>query len=354
MAPPKQIKRKGRAGRGKAASPDPLLLKAQILLARARFSPGAFDARDGKNFRGALAAFAQDRGLAATKTLNQEIFDALQSGGGDPVLIDYTVTEADVSGPFAETIPRKMEEQADLKALDYTSAREMLAERFHMSQDLLAALNPGSSFDKAGVTIVVAAVPAMERGKPTGQGKARAKSQGTGQAKNESRDAAKASDKPDVKSGDEPRPEGRPTEQDRPVVTRIEVDKASRQVRAFDREGKLRAFYPASIGSKEKPAPSGSAKVETVAYEPTYTYDPKYAFKGVKATEKFMLQPGPNNPVGLVWIDLSIPSYGIHGTPDPEKVGKTESHGCIRLTNWDVRDLAMMVERGAKVEFKDE
>ena len=109
--------------------------------------------------------------------------------------------------------------------------------------------------------------------------------------------------------------------------------------------------YPASIGSEEKPAPSGSFKVTSVAFDPWYQYNPKYAFKGVKTNKPFKIAPGPNSPVGLVWIDLSIPSYGIHGTPEPENIGKTESHGCIRLTNWDARDLASHVPKGAKVDF---
>lgn len=113
-------------------------------------------------------------------------------------------------------------------------------------------------------------------------------------------------------------------------------------------------YYPASIGSSEKPAPSGETTVKGVAFDPVYTYNPKYGFKGVKTKRKFSIKPGPNNPVGLVWIDLAIPSYGIHGTPEPERVSKTESHGCIRLTNWNARDLAKHVARGAKVAFKDD
>lgn len=341
--------------------PDALLLKAQVLLDRAHFSPGAIDGRDGENFRGALSAFAVAQGLPATTTLNQEVFDKLQAAGTEPVVVDYTITEADIAGPFVEKIPAKMEDQASLEAMGYTDAREMLAERFHMSRDLLGALNPEAAFDKAGTTIAVAGVSAMERGKPKAATKARAKGKAKDGDKDEAKkevaktDETKTDENKNV--GTEAKGDGIPEAKsdDKPKkVTRIEVDKSSRQVRAFDSDGKLRAFYPASIGSEEKPAPSGSAKVEAVAYEPTYTYDPKYAFKGVKAKEKFTLRPGPNNPVGLVWIDLSIPSYGIHGTPEPEKVGKTESHGCIRLTNWDVRELAGSLERGATVEFKDD
>ncbi|MCI9879922.1 L,D-transpeptidase [Methylobacterium goesingense] len=255
-------------------------------------------------------------------------------------------------------MPPKMEDQADLDALGYTSPREMLAERFHMSPDLLGALNPDADFGKAGTTILVAAVKPLETGKPTAEEKA-AKKQAQEASKKEAgkkdtskdarRDAGKAAEAKDA-GAQAPDLKDRDTKD----VTRIEVDKESRNVRAFDKDGTLVAFYPASIGSEEKPAPSGEAKVAGVAYAPTYTYNPKYQFAGVKAKTKFTIPPGPNNPVGVVWIDLSIPSYGIHGTPEPEKVGKTESHGCIRLTNWDARDLANRVSRGAQVVFKDE
>jgi lipoprotein-anchoring transpeptidase ErfK/SrfK len=293
--------------------PDPLIVKAQVLLDRAHFYPGAIDGRKGENYQRALSAFAVAQGLPATDELTPDVWAKLQATSDKPTVTDYTLTDADASGPYVDKIPPKMEEQADLKELGYTNPREMLAERFHMSRDLVSALNPGKPLDKSGTTIAVAAVDPMSLDKP--------------------------------KAKDLPRD---------PKVERIEVDKTSRDVRAFGADGKLLAYYPASIGSTEKPAPSGDTKVKGVAFDPDYTYNPKYAFKGVKAKHKFTIQSGPNNPVGLVWIDLAIPSYGIHGTPEPEKVGKTESHGCIRLTNWNARDLAAHVARGAKVDFKDD
>jgi lipoprotein-anchoring transpeptidase ErfK/SrfK len=281
---------------------NPVTIKVQVLLDRARFSPGVIDGRGGENLDKAIAAFAQAQGLGGEGKLTKEVFDKLAATSSDPMLVDYAITEQDLKGPFVKKIPSKMEDMATLDRLGYTSPVEELAETFHMDESLLRALNPGKDFEKPGTTILVANV------------------------KNE---------KPGEKVG------------------KIVVEKGQHALRALDKDGKLVAFYPASIGSEEKPAPSGSYKVERVAQNPTYTYNPKYKFKGVKSDKPFTIKPGPNNPVGAVWIDLSLESYGIHGTPEPSKVGKTYSHGCVRLTNWDVKQLAAMVEKGTPVEFVD-
>jgi lipoprotein-anchoring transpeptidase ErfK/SrfK len=221
----------------------------------------------------------------------------------DPIVVDYTISEEDVRGPFLDKIPNKMERMKDVADLAYTSPREKLAEKFHMSPELLSALNPREKFDKAGHTIVVANVPTKA-----------------------------LSDK----------------------VSRITVDKTNQELRAFGPDGKLLAYYPATVGSEEKPAPTGTLKVTTVKKNPTYHYNPAYAFKGVRTKQPFTIQPGPNNPVGLVWIGLTGEGYGIHGTPEPSKVGKTQSHGCVRLTNWDALQLASSVSKGTRVDFLGE
>jgi lipoprotein-anchoring transpeptidase ErfK/SrfK len=277
-------------------------IKAQVLLDRAGFSPGTIDGRDGDNFENALRGFQKKNGLEQTGQLDKATWDKLTQGT-EPALIEYTITAADVKGPFAEEIPAKYEDKAKLKRLDYTSAAEMLAERFHMDQDFLEALNRGKALDKAGTAILVANVNV----KPVSLAKA----------------------------------------------AKLEVDKGNGVVRVLAKDGALLAAYPASVGSEEKPAPSGTLKVVRIAHGPTYTYDPAFKFRGVKADEKLHIAPGPNNPVGSVWIALNEKSYGIHGSSEPSRVGKVDSHGCVRLTNWDALALAKMVRKGTVVVFID-
>src|SRR6476660_261046 len=295
-----------------AVSDRALIVKIEVLLDRDGFSPGEIDGKNGDNFRKALAGFQQAKNLRASGKLDADTWYALLSENTDPPLTSYTISESDVAGPFSKHIPSDLERKSELQGLSYNSPQEELAERFHMSQHLLRQINPHARFDQTGENIVVANVEPM--------------------ALHDSQDTVKAV------------PPRKQSRKDASVAT-IVVEKASRDVRAYDKDGKLLRFYPATIGSSEKPAPSGTFEVRRVAYNPDYHYNPKFAWKGVKAKEPLTIKPGPNNPVGLVWIDLTAPSYGIHGTPEPEKIGKTESHGCIRLTNWDALNLAGMCTR---------
>jgi lipoprotein-anchoring transpeptidase ErfK/SrfK len=280
---------------------QPANVKLQIMLDRSGFSPGEIDGRFGENAQRALEVFAAANALPS-KGLTHEVWDKLTSTSQDPAIVEYKISDKDVKGPFLKELPAKLEEKKDLKALSYTSAREGLAEKFHMSEDLLSALNPGETFDKAGKTILVANV--LKR--------------------------------PDLTS-----------------IGRLEVDKSKEAVKVLDRANKIVAFMPASVGSTERPTPSGTLKVVSTDENPTYRYNPDYAFNGVKSKTPFIVKPGPNNPVGSYWIGLSAEGYGIHGTADPDRVGKSSSHGCVRMTNWDARYLGDQIKRGTPVEFID-
>ncbi|MCP3471545.1 L,D-transpeptidase [Bradyrhizobium sp. CCGUVB1N3] len=282
--------------------PSSSIVKLQILLDRAHFSPGEIDGKLGENAQKALSAFAEENELNLDKAITPDLWDKLALTSDGPAIVDYKIMEVDLRGPFLKKLPAKMEDMKSLEALSYTSPLEALAEKFHMSEALLSAINPGKAFDKAGETIAVANVIGQQNSIP---------------------------------------------------VARVEIDKARQTLKAFDASGKLLTFYPATVGSPEKPTPSGTLKVTAINENPTYRYNPDYRFKGVKSRKPFTIEPGPNNPVGSTWINLSAEGYGIHGTPDPGKVSKSTSHGCIRLTNWDALALSANIKRGTPVVFLD-
>lgn len=291
---------------GKAVSDTkatPLGVRVQVLLDRAQFSPGEIDGKFGENARKALRAFAEAQQLPGSSTLSGDVWKKLATDQR-PVITNYTITEKDLAGPFLEKPPGKMEDMKDIPNLGYTGPREALAEKFHMSEELLAALNPGQRFDHTGDSIAVVDTGSDQTTKP-----ARA--------------------------------------------ARVEVDKARQTVKLFDKSNALIGFYPATVGSKEKPSPTGTLKVTEIDPNPTYRYNPDYHFKGVRSRTAFIIKPGPNNPVGTVWINLSADGYGIHGTPSPGKVSKAESHGCVRLTNWDAERVAARVTKGTPVRFAE-
>jgi lipoprotein-anchoring transpeptidase ErfK/SrfK len=289
------------AGPVRPNATGPAVLRAQILLARAHFSPGQIDGSYGHNLGKAIAAYRTAHDLPPAEIVDRAMWAQLNAGGA-PALLEYTIAPADIEGPF-EKIPVDMRDKAKLKHLGYESPEDALGEKFHTAPALLRALNPGKTFDEAGKAITV---PNTAVARP----------------------AAK--------------------------VAQVVVNAADRTVEALDAAGQLLAFYPATIGSEHDPLPIGTWKIVGVSREPVFNYnsDLFWDAKGEHAEAK--IAPGPRNPVGVVWIALSKEHYGIHGTPEPATIGHTQSHGCIRLTNWDASELAAMVSPGTPAILKEQ
>ncbi|MGR8923674.1 L,D-transpeptidase family protein [Rhizobium leguminosarum] len=277
------------------ADPDLAIVRLQVLLDRAGASPGVIDGLSGENVNKAVAGFEAMNDLPVDGRLDAEVVALLE--GNAPIVESYVVSADDAKG-LVDKIPGDYGEKAKMQSLGYTSVAEKLSERFHMGIDLVNALNPTSQFAPGDTVWVVTPGPPRE-------GK----------------------------------------------VKRIEANKKTGQVLAFAGDGSLLAVYPATIGSEDNPAPSGKHKVKGVARMPVYRYDPKRNFKQGKNDKVLTIPKGPNGPVGTVWIDLTEPTYGIHGTPEPKLIDKVGSHGCVRLTNWDAEELAGMVKPGVLVDF---
>ena len=284
-----------------AASPAaPNVLRAQVLLDRAYFSPGEIDGAAGSNLRRALSGFQANRGLPISGALDAATWEALNADAA-PDVVTYAIAAADVAGPFT-AIPSDMMEKSKLPALGYSSALEALGEKFHASPKLLQKLNPGKDFSRAGEEIVVPSVtPTTELA----------------------------------------------------VAAKVVVDKSDSTVSLLDAAGKTIAQFPASTGSAHDPLPVGDWKIKGVARDPVFHYNPDLFWDANEGHAKAKIAAGPNNPVGVVWVDLSKEHYGIHGTPEPSRIGKTQSHGCIRLTNWTALVLANAVKPGMTALLQD-
>ncbi len=290
------------------------VLATQVALDRAGFSPGELDGRAGRNLQRALSAFQQSRQLPPTGQLDDATWKQLTEAGGDvPPLIDYTVTDADIAGPFTPDIPVNLPDQASLDALNYRSPLEALAERFHSSPSLLKQLNPQATFQTAGEKLSV----------------------------------------PNVANAFVPPSPALPA----PTATRggrtVYVTTSTSALTIEDASGKILVHAPVTSGSTHDPLPIGTWKVNGVQRNPKFHYNPDLFWDATPGDRKATLQAGPNNPVGVVWIDISKPHYGIHGTPEPSKIGHVESHGCVRLTNWDADRVSQLVKPGTRVVFRE-
>ncbi|TKB28423.1 murein L,D-transpeptidase [Desulfopila sp. IMCC35006] len=269
------------------------VLRAQILLGLANFGPGEIDAVYGSTMRSAVVGYQASKGLDANGTIDANTWATLNRDAV-PALVSYRITAEDVTGPFVP-IPHDIMEQAKLPALGYTSPAEALGEKFHASPALLQQLNPGQDFATAGQNIVVPNIclPVLL-----------------------------------------------------PEVAKVVVDRSDSVVMLVDAAGKIIAQFPATTGSKHDPLPIGTWKILGIAKKPVFRYNPALFWDAKSVKKKATIAAGPNNPVGVVWIDLSKEHYGIHGTPEPSKISKTQSHGCIRLTNWNALALAEAVSPG--------
>ncbi len=276
----------------------PVYARAHVMLNNQHASPGAIDGMSGKNTLKAIASFQQMNGIKPTGELSKETWDALVAKQTRPAFVEYTITEEDLKGPYAASIPSDYALQAKMKGLYYTRVTEMLGEKFHMDEDFLKKLNPKATFKKAGEKIIVANV---------------------------------RNDLPED-------------------IHLIVAHKGAKQLYLFNNKNQMVGSFPATIGSTDTPSPTGTYKVTGVAKNPWYSYSPSNFVQG-NNLKPLSLPPGPNAPVGNIWIGLSKKSFGIHGTPSPSAISKTASHGCIRLTNWDANDLGRKVRSGVTVRF---
>jgi lipoprotein-anchoring transpeptidase ErfK/SrfK len=283
-------------------------LSFQVLLDRQGFSTGQLDGRPGINLTRALSAAQSARKLAPTGKPDCDTWKALGGESSEPTTIAYTLTEADLKGPFEKQIPRDLNEQAKLPALGYRSPIEAIAERFHASPALIERLNPGVQMAAGREIRVPGVTPFDPAVKPAS----------------------------DAETGD---------------IT-IQVSRDESSLRATRADGSLVFFAPVTTGSEHDPLPPGDFKVTGVSWLPVFHYNPDLFWDAKAGDSKATIKAGPNNPVGVVWIALSLEHYGVHGTPEPGHVGHTESHGCVRLTNWDAARVAALVKPGTPVRFQ--
>lgn len=317
------------------------VMQMQVVLERLGFAPGVIDGKQGASFANAIRGFQEARSLPVTGELDKATSAALGEWNTIPATRIVTIPKEWSQTTFAK-LPESPADQAKLEALAYESLVEKLAERFHTTPEVLARLNPGGKpvgASSAAATPVRedAAVPAFAPGQ-------------TVRVPNVGADRIDASTVDNKAWLETLRSLGVGTDQ--PEAARLVVDESEGWLKVFDGGDKLVAMFTVTTGSRHDPLPIGNWGIKGKAYNPTYAYDPALLRDAPESNGKHQLPPGPNGPVGVVWIDLTKDHYGIHGTPAPETIGRAQSNGCVRLTNWDAARLAQMVSGSTKVEFR--
>ncbi len=321
---------------GEAGLQDLPIMQAQVVLERLGFGPGVIDGREGLSFANALKGFQEARGLSVTGTMDDDTRAALKQW--DAIPATRTVTIPEDWGRIAFTpVPDSAAAQAEMKHLGYADMAEKLAERFHTTPEVLAMLNRSGETQASGEDASSIAAPRFAAGQ-----RIRVPNVGADRI-----DPATVDNKEWLATL---RSLGVGTDQ--PEVARIVVDESEGWLKGYDAADKLVAMFTVTTGSRNDPLPIGDWEVLGVAYNPPFSFDPDLFWDVPDSEPDQELPPGPNGPVGVVWIDLDKEHYGIHGTPAPETIGRAESHGCVRLTNWDAARLAQMVGPGTKVVFQ--
>ncbi len=321
-APPPAARPAPNATAPNPGAPDLDVLHAQVILAQLGFSPGVIDGRKGSTLAGALKGFQSANGLGPSGLIDPPTLAALAQHKDIRPLAVVTLAPADLAGQFVGPLPKKEDEQAKLPCLCYANPLEMLAERYHTTPETLAALNPGAKL-APGTQLKVPNVATDAHGYP---------------------DALPADWKATLA--------GLNVAAGPPAADHLVVDKSDRVLRAYDASDKVIAQFPVTTGSEHDPLPIGRWKINGPSYNPPFHFNPRLFWDAGKSDKAAMLKPGPNGPVGVVWLDLSKEHYGIHGTPEPKNIGKTASHGCIRMTNWDAARLSLMVKPGTPAIFQ--
>jgi lipoprotein-anchoring transpeptidase ErfK/SrfK len=306
-----------------AAGPDLAILKTQVILDHLGFSPGVMDGKAGAGLKRALSGFQKANGVVATGEVDPRTGAALDRYGATQPVRELTLSQADLAGQFVGPIPKKEDAQAKLPSLGYSNPLEMLAERYHTTSAVLIALNSPDTPLVAGSKIKVPNVVTGGRDYPAS-----------------------------LPEGYKQTLAGLNVDSSQPQADHIVVDKSDKTLSVYDAQDKLLAQFPVTTGSSHDPLPIGHWKIQALDYNPKFHFNPKLFWDASRGEKSAMLPSGPNGPVGVVWMDLNKAHYGIHGTPVPENIGRTASHGCVRMTNWDAARLSLMVKPGTPAIFQ--